>query len=744
MKTLNKTSKTFFGLILGLTLIALSFLLVACNNKPKITSCEVKPGTMATTIIQNSTLDTSSLVVIVTYDDKTTKEVAAKDLEIGTIDTSTSGEKNLSIKYEEQSFVIVINVVAPSISDTFLVASLKSQLLTDFNSNKSEQTNKQTEFYDLNQPLYVGDDNEFNFRIIASGTDINGEPIANLTQVRTVIDVELKNADNSYTLLKDSALDDMVAIDTEKTTLDFTENAINKVFRVTVSAANPDPEYDDEAATKFVAEINVIDGYNVYNAIQLSVFDNVNKTEVGNNTYQEGIWTDLKEQHNLTNVTTNAIILQNDIKITKNDVPEQLFWKTTDPNYSTILRLTDQQLEGSLIDDSNLGIYERSVSDGGTFELIGNYFAIDASEFPKMVASRDASETADVTNVVNVGKGSGMTAHTCLLKTIPATDTPIAQNTNVNYKNIYFIGNAAIGNDVTNSGGLLMMKNRKINFNAYNTVTHNFYIGYFFELGDKDNPNDGEYVLNKIKSYNSYQTQLYSWGGDHIVIKNSEILNAGGPAIIADHCNYQLSGGTFTVDGNYTGLDIINTKLESKISGKEPWFEQYPGTNQIAANLLRLEEFFDGRAGLPALNKTIIADKITAGSDETGRLNAIVLLKRNGEGATDGRCFGYARFFDNEEDYNKYYSTENPVKTTFGLDLDKNSSLIDNALQNDANYIEASGNGVYINSGYDGSTNKDSNINLSTKTFYDQGDYINLYTNMGMGIVIQMYDTVRK
>ncbi len=742
MKTLNKTSKTFFGLILGLTLIALSFLLVACNNKPKITSCEVKPGTMATTIIQNSTLETSSLVVIFTYDDNSTKEVASKDLEIGTIDTTTSGKKNLSIKYDEETYYIVINVV-PSISDTFMVASLKSQLLTDFNSNKQEQTNKQTEFYDLEQPLYVGDDNEFDFRIIASGTDIDGQPVTNLTQVRTNIKVEVKNQDNSYTTLTGTELENIASINTEKTTIDFTENAIGKTFKITVSATNPDPEYDIDEDTSFVAELQVIDGYNVYNAIQLSVFDNVNKTEVGNNTYQEGIWTDLKEQHNLTNVTTNAIILQNDIKITRNDVPEQLFWKTTDPNYSTILGLTDQQLEGSLIDDSDLGIYERSVSDGETFELIGNYFAIDASEFPKMVASRDASETADVTNVVNVQKGSGMSAHTCLLRTIPATDTPIAQNTNVNYKNIYFIGNAEIGNDVTNSGGLLMMKNRKINFNAYNTVTHNFYIGYFFELGDKDNPNDGEYVLNKIKSYNSYQTQLYSWGGDHIVIKNSEILGAGGPAIIADHCNFQFSGGTFTVEGNYTGLDIINTKLESKISGKEPWFEQYPGTSQIAANLLLLEAFFDGSAGLPALNKTIIADKITAGSVETGRLNAIVLLKRNGEGATNGRCFGYARFFDNEEDYNKYYSTENPVETTFGLDLDKNSSLIDNALKNNANYIEASGNGVYINSSY-GSANLDSNIDPYTNKFYDQGDYINLYTNMGMGIVIQMYDTVRK
>ena len=741
MKTLTKTSKTFISLVLGLTLIALCFLLVACNNKPKITSCEVKSGTMATTIIQNSTLETSSLVVIFTYDDNSTKEVSSKDLEIGTIDTSTSGQKNLSIKYDEETYFIVINVV-PSISDTFMVASLKSQLITEFNSNRQEQINKQTEFYDLEQPLYVGDDNEFDFRIIASGTDIDGQPVTNLTQVRTNIKVEVKNQDNSYTTLTGTELENIASINTEKTTIDFTENAIGKTFKITVSATNPDPEYD-LADTSFVAEIQVIDGYNVYNAIQLSVFDNVNKTEVGNNTYQEGIWTDLKEQHNLTNVTTNAIILQNDIKITRNDVPEQLFWKTTDPNYSTILGLTDQQLEGSLIDDSDLGIYERSVSDGETFELIGNYFAIDASEFPKMVASRDASETADVTNVVNVQKGSGMSAHTCLLRTIPATDTPIAQNTNVNYKNIYFIGNAEIGNDVTNSGGLLMMKNRKINFNAYNTVTHNFYIGYFFELGGKDNPNDGEYVLNKIKSYNSYQTQLYSWGGDHIVIKNSEILGAGGPAIIADHCNFQFSGGTFTVEGNYTGLDIINTKLESKISGKEPWFEQYPGTSQIAANLLLLEAFFDGSAGLPALNKTIIADKITAGSVETGRLNAIVLLKRNGEGATNGRCFGYARFFDNEEDYNKYYSTENPVKTTFGLDLDKNSSLIDNALQNDANYIEASGNGVYINSGY-GSANQDSNINPHTNKFYDQGDYINLYTNMGMGIVIQMYDNVIK
>ena len=713
MKSLTKTSKILLCLMLGLTLMATCLVLTACGE-PKIKSMDVKSGTLTTTVVQNETLDTSNLVVIFTYDDNSTKEVAAADLEIGTIDTSTAGNKNLSIVYNDETFTIVIKVV-PSISDTFMVASLTSQLLTDFNSNKSAQVNKQEEFYGLTQPIYVGDDNAFNFRIVASGTDVNGEPVANLSQVRTEITVELEGQDGTFSALTGTELEAMVAIDTDKTTLNFTEAAIGKNFKITVKAANPDPEYDADD-TMFVVVLNVIDGYNVYNAAELSVFDNVSRTQLGGNSFPNGGWAAFKEAHGLTGITTNAIILQNDISITKNDVPAEYFWKTTDANYSTINALTDQKLEGSLIDNSGFGLYERKITNGETFNFIGNYFSINASEFPKMVASESASESAEVTNVVNVTNGSGMTAHTCLLKTYSANET-VEANTKLNYKNIFFIGNAEIGNDVRNSGGLLMMKNQKVNFEAYNTITHNFYIGYFFELGDKNNANDGEYVLNQIKSYNSYQTQLYSWGGDHIIIKNSEIIGAGGPAIIADHCRYELSGGAFVVDGNYSGFDIINTTIESKISGKEPWFEQYPGTSQIAANLMLLETLFDGRAGLPALNKTMVADKIVSGSSEVERMNAIILLKRSGEGAVEGRCFGYARFFDNEADYAKYYDLENPEETTFGLDMDKNNSLMDNAMQNQAVYVEASGNGVYINQAYKQS-NTDSNIDPTNGKFF--------------------------
>ena len=45
------------------------------------------------------------------------------------------------------------------------VTSMRSQLLIDFDNARSTQTNKQIEFYDQNQPLYVGADNPFNFRI---------------------------------------------------------------------------------------------------------------------------------------------------------------------------------------------------------------------------------------------------------------------------------------------------------------------------------------------------------------------------------------------------------------------------------------------------------------------------------------------------------------------------------------------------------------------------------------------------
>lgn len=663
----------------------------ACGGV-EITSATVKSGTISTTIVKGEELDTSNIIAVVNYSNNESKEVEAEDLTISDIDSSKVGDQFLNLKYKDYSFKIKIKVVATE-SEVNSINMLESKLITDYDNNRKEQINKEEEFYDLTQPLYVGDDNKFNFRISASGTDGSGNLVQNLSKVKTKILVELKNGDNNFTELTGSELDNYVEIDTENTTLDFHESAINKDFRVTVQAANRDEAYS-ESQTKFTADLSVVDGFNVYTAKELSVYDNENK---------DNTWTDIKTEIGVLNQKVNAVILQNDISITKEDVPDEFFWKKSDVGYNEFQEKTDQTLEGSL-KDIYAGLYNRKLSNGQKFNFIGNYFAIDLSSFPKML--------------VAIGRGSGvnvegdeyMTGHSVVFcNSLESKGAGVETDTNIEWKNIYFIGNSELNADPRNSGGILLMKSKYANFSAYNTVAHNFYIGYFFEQGDliategntnpsqyTNNPYIGTYIVDGCKGYNFFQCHIYAFGAEDFVIKNSEFKNCGGPAIITDY-------EPFTEDktAHSTNLDIINSVIESYVSGKEPWFEQY-NAGSMFGSLINAEQLFNGyyqSAGLNKTGKSIVVDKVKDSNSEDmlSLLNLIAIMKgAHTDGMTNSRLGGYVRMFDTQEDYEAYYS-DNKI-TTYGLDMDASDSVMKKAYGKQ-NYFQESKLGTYVNDG---------------------------------------------
>ena len=708
------------------TLLVLSFMLLsvlalsACGNADKIKSAIVKSGTLETTIIKGETLDTSNVVAVITYQNGEVKEVPASELTFGKVDTSNVGNVTLKITYNDYSFDVTISVVATE-ADVNSIISLESQLLTDYNSNRATQPNEQEQFMDGNQPLYVGDDNAFNFRINASGIDPKGELVSNLEKVRTIVTVELKNLDGTYTTLSGDDLTNMVTIDTENTTLDFTEQAIGKEFRVTVKAANADEGYG-ENATKFATNLVVVDAYNVYTAKELSVYDN----------FKDG-WAEIKAEMGLTDVEVNGIVLQNDILVTKDDVRQDLFWTKDTPNYATVQAKTDLTLEGTPIDDGGTGIYHRTIKNGEKFNFYGNYFSVNLNSFPKMIA-----EDKDGVNVVQVGDNAEyMTAHLCVFYTTNDSKSKIESETLVNWKNLYFIGNGELNADPLNSGAILLMKNTEVSFYAYNTVMHNFYIGYFMQLGDIDNEFDGEYVIDSCKGYNSYQCLFYVWGAEHLVIKNSEFKNAGGPAIITDHCKMENDNPE---TGNPSRVDIVNSTIESKVTGKEPWFTVYDGASALVGQLSQLEDLYSGKyssLGLPDTGKTIYAGYANENGTSVGQLNIICAMKSgDAQGLTASRIKGYVRIFETENDYADFYAGDTTV--TYGLDMDKTDSLINKAMSNGVHYLESNGNGGYINSGF-GKTNQDSTI-LQGKSFAE-GNCVNIYLANGMGAMIGLYDS---
>ena len=702
----NKVILSIFSVIL---FAFFGVFLVGCGDIT-IKNMTINQGTLATYVLRGEQLDTSKTVAVVTYSDNTTKTVEAKDLTFGTIDTSTVGSQTLTITYtddEERTISInfAVNVVA-SENDVLSISRLESALLNEFNSNRTA-SGQYDSFKDQEQPLYVGDDNAFDFRISAAGYDIDNNPVPNITNPKVNITVEIigdnpltadKEADDAKTVLTGTSLAHFVAINEDVNTLQFSQNAVGYNFYVTVEAANKDITAE-ENATKFETALTVVDAFNVYTASDLMVYDNY-----------YSYYTQKRQELGLPS-SVNGVILQADISITKDDVRQEMFWTEDTPNYSTAITYSNyvrDNLLGSPIDDSSdeqTGIYRRNIANGETFNFIGNYFSVNLSQFPLMVVEEDGSNSENYVNSETDPKNpevfihpNYMTSHTCVFYTWTAKD--VDSETKVNWKNLNFIGNSAISNDPKYSGGILLMKNNAVDFYAYNTLMNNFYIGYFMLMGEVDNDYNGEYIIDSCKGYNSYQCLIYAWGSEHFIIKNSEFKTSGGPAIISDHSHIDENAAKPAETGNPSNIDIIASTIESVVTAQSPWFITY-GADAIVKDIPLIDKMLDGSMGLPATDRTILAGSETIESQSYEKLNIIAVAKSGGAAkisAVDIR--GYIRIFNTEDDYNKYYGLgdyEGNPDTSVVNGLDLGNDIYQSATKEEVHYIQDSVTGGYIN-----------------------------------------------
>ena len=653
------------------TMIAICFVcafgFVACGKNP-IVSAVVKNGTLITTVVKGETVDTSATEVVLTYKDKTTKEVTAADLSFSNVDTATVGTKKLTITYskENYSFDVEITVVA-SEADVVSVISLESELVQEFIAKKNATGNERIEFINHNDYLYAGTENTFHFRIKATGVDLEGNRLTGLKKVRTVVTVSVLKYSN-WVVLSNEDVADYMTINTEDATFNFKDKAIEEeAFRITVKAANPAAGME-EANVSFTAEVKVIDAFNVYTAKELSAYDN---STAGNEKVFD--WTAIKQEAGVAGKTINAVILQSDISVTRNDVPAEVFWNKNSENFSSFSADKQKALLGTTIDRNGYGLYKRFISDEDEFQFIGNFFTVDFSAFPKMVG-----EFKEANKLVDVEKEKIITSHFCAFYNRKANENKnFTKQTTVNWKNVAFVGNGGLSEDpkesIANSGGLLMMKNHSINFEGNNTISNNFYIGYFFELGEEYGEFEGNYVVDSCRGYYSYQCLFYMWGAKHTIIRDSEFKHASGPAIIADHVDANTSGD----GGQISRIDVINSTIESKVTTASPWLINYGATDIIT-------QISQANRAIYAVENSKIGKSLSHGTkdiDEGGTskkyevFDLVALIKSSSnESVSTGRVQGYVRFFDNQDAYNKFYATgADHEKTTYGLDMMKTS-----------------------------------------------------------------------
>ena len=691
-----------------LVMFSVAFSLTACGKKV-VESATV--SSISLSVVKGDEIDTSKAVVTAKYKKGGTKTFSGKDLEFGELDTSELGNQELSIKIvpENYTFNVTIRVVA-SEADVCAISQLESELLAEYHANRTNN-GEYEKFEHKTEPIYVGNKNTFHFRLKAAGIGADGETLVpTVENVRTVVTVEQKIGDNNYQLLEGAELDAVVEIDTINAKFKFKETVDGTTFRIKVAAANPDTDYE-ESNYSFTTEVVVIDGFNVYDTIDLSVYDNFNTSahkhladpEYEGYEYAHDGWNpyhvQLKTRYGYSDDELNALlrdsltlIFQDDIELTTDNVRQDFFWTEDDANYRDYEDASEDVVLGTPHNISQYALFYREVDNGEQFKVIGNYFAIDASRLPLMVSC----EQNGPANYVDSANDKGMTAYTAVFRTAPTNGAIVTNpNTKVEYRNMAFIGNGEMSPDPRVSGALLLMKHDEINFYGYNTVANNFYMSYYFAYGnpDEDCTADGNYTIEDCRGFNSYSSLICLWGAETTNIINCTLKQSGGPAILAC-CDVDVNMySEATVPELYRTaekimlpptINLIQSTIESRVSGHEGWFTTYGAGDAVAMMSLlgqALTDQGDFADYYTPTGKTVVADTMTNGNITVPRVNIQCVIFGPGIIEYTGETKGTINVFEGEDKaaaidkYEHYYGlgkyVGNADKTlTHAMDLE--------------------------------------------------------------------------
>lgn len=518
----------------------------------------ITKGTIADTVIEGATvadLNLDNATALITYDNGTSETVELDSVNFNTanLDLNTVGTKTIYVTYVYNTdknlsitFPVQITVNPTPEEQKIAITSFTSNLKTEFESNSGTQVNKQTEFATTGKTLVVGDDNALDFRINAKGV-VEGNIVENIQGVKTQLIVKLDNQE-----LSASEYEKYVE-STTYNSIDFTENAIGKTFEVVVTATNYDKDYSS-VAPSFSLTFQVVDGYNVYNAKELSLFDNTDVYNIDEEGY-ENQWASLKQTWGLADIHPSALVLQNSIHITDEDVPSTHFYQENEYDYSMDsghrkFTKTNQEIVGSFKDGAGEEdmVYFRYMFDGDEFKFYGNYFDINIADetdsrgnvtskgLSRSVVSSTDNSFVYVKDGDSENSNSYLNSHSALFKVngakwVDKTNNiflnsnrggqEISSTAKVEIYDTYFIGNSPRSMDPLASGGLSLLKSECVNLHVENTISNDFYITWFTENG-WDQTGLNKPTQNQGESDSDFETRVKAWAKE-----NSQIINYG-------------------------------------------------------------------------------------------------------------------------------------------------------------------------------------------------------------------------
>lgn len=615
----------------------------------ELTEFIVNTSGVTTSYEINDEVSFDGLLMSARFSDDSTKTVELDDVKfyLGEEDitdnlskiTESVGEKIVVIEYSTEhgskSYNLKVTVKEEPVKLTSLATFSAPAFISHFNSSIENAkddvsaTDFESNYYTATSDIYVvGADNAFKF--VPDAMDDNANDIQNVIVNTTM---KIKVGEDFVALVKTEIServyeykynDVLMAVETaSKNEFDFTEDAIDNVFAISVS---PDErEYENANSHNAIEfEMKVVDGYNVYTAGELSLMDNSNRPE----------WDSIKASFGLTGVTTNGIILHDTIAVTKEHIPEA-FMYTLSKNYAIKYKLGDKigapedfGLDRTFLwnqytgkegehNEGNPNLYVRDIAKGESFNFYGNYFDLDLSKLP-LVASFDAgANPGSYADSANCWYGSDF-SNTTFLKIIgdELTKAGDADEETCRFENVAVRGNAETNGllvtDGTNGykgnetlvycGGLIFTKITYVTADVENVRTYKFFVTFF---GDYEN----KIILNKTKVYDSASNAMFVWDNGNVEIKQSCWQRAGGPLILNQHNDWDVNGGTESMATIEISDDSI---MEAYVKGSEAWFQ--------SVNATAIVEMFMG------LDSLTLSQVDKSMFNEHGKMNLIALV----------------------------------------------------------------------------------------------------------------------
>ena len=528
--------------------------------------------TAPTYVNKGTSINNDEIKITVKYSNGEMEEgIGVNDgLTVGTIDTSSAGEKTLVVSYKDVPLNITITVIEQNEAGVIVGVDLPDSIIALKGYKENFRGNK-------NDTYKVGDDNPFKLTLTIIKLNEEGkivEPTGGYTSKSNVYLVEGENK----TLLEGANIATYVEINEARNTFDFTEAAIGKTFVIeTASAEAPN--------IKKSHTVEVVDGYNVYDAKELNLLTNYDDTlddDGAMYSQLEAVNRFLANNGIVRPEKLAGLVLHGNLVINKTDIPSEYIGSYTKDGVSKT-GLYDQ-----------LSVYNHANdNDVKNFSIYGNYYTISSYNLPT-VGEKGFLDNGDTVS------NSQLFMFTVKESVFSGNASYNHTDYSTNVYNLALRDNDPNSNDQTASErhmrGLIAVKTQMQTINYVNSNIHAYFISF---MTDSDHQTVN---LTDVDFFNAWQNHLFTWANNKVpeaahvntkvnVLANSRLAKCGGPVIIAQTKVKDDDGNKLDRNKNSkTDIEFSDTaELYSYVTGQEAWFIAY-GMTQLATQIMALDQ----------------------------------------------------------------------------------------------------------------------------------------------------------